>query len=42
MSEVLLEFAEPSLEDSDDDKSFRGKIDLAALSWNLTFMAPNE
>jgi hypothetical protein len=42
MSEVLLEFAEPLLEDSDDDESFRSKIALAALSWNLTFMPSNE
>jgi hypothetical protein len=42
MSEVLLEFAEPLLEDSDDDESFRSKIALAALSWNLTFVPPNE
>ncbi len=42
MSEVLLEFAEPLLEDSDDDEAFGGKIALAALSWNLTFMSPNE
>jgi len=42
MSEVLFEFAEPLLEDSDDDKSFRAKIALASLSWNLTFMVPNE
>ncbi len=42
MSELLLEFAEPLLDDSDDDKSFRAKIGMAALSWNLTFVPPNE
>lgn|GEM_PF-924083 len=42
MSEVLLEFAEPLMEDSDDDESFRSKIALAALSWNLTLMPKNE
>jgi hypothetical protein len=42
MSEVLLEFAEPLLEDSDDDESFRNKIALAALSWNLTCVPSNE
>jgi len=42
MSEVLLEFAEPLLEDSDDDESFRGKIAMAVLCWNLAILPPNE
>ncbi len=42
MSEVLLEFANPLLDDSDSNKSFRGKITMAAFCWNLALMPSNE
>ena len=42
MSEVLLDFAEPLLEDIDDDENFKGVIALAALCWNCSFLPPKK
>jgi hypothetical protein len=42
MSEVLLEFAEPLLDGSEDNEQFRAAIALAGLCWNLSLMPPDE
>ena len=42
MSEVLLDFAEPLLGESDDDRHFRAAISIAAVSWNMAFLPPKE
>lgn len=41
MSEVLLEFAQPMLRDSDSEE-FHAIISLAALCWNCTFCPESE
>lgn len=41
MSEVLLDFAEPLLEACNDEQ-LKGAIAIAAASWNMTFLPPEE
>jgi hypothetical protein len=41
MSEVLPEFAEPLIEDVDDDRLQTG-ISVAALAWNMAILPPEE
>jgi len=44
MSEVLLDFAQPLLEDMDDDENdcFEAVINFAAICWNLSFLPEKE
>ncbi len=42
MSEVLLEFAMPLLEDAVDEDDFKMMIGIAVLFWDLAFLPENE
>lgn len=42
MSEVLLEFASPLFDPSDDDEHFAKAIALAAASWNAALLPPEK
>ena len=38
MSEVILDFAEPLLDDIDDEELFENAINCAVACWNLSFL----
>jgi hypothetical protein len=40
MSEVILEFAEPLLEDDETPENFRSSISFAINAWNISLMPP--
>jgi hypothetical protein len=42
MSEVLIDFAQPLLNEIDDDELFGRAVSFAAICWNLSFMPENE
>ncbi len=42
LSEVLLEFAKPLLDELDDAESCERAIELVALSWNLSLLDERE
>jgi hypothetical protein len=42
MSEVILDFAGPLLEQCKDEKSFAGTTDLAILVWNLALLPEKD
>lgn len=42
MSEVLLEFAKPLIDECKDDKAFYKALQISAIAWNSSFFSPEE
>ncbi len=42
MSEVFLEFAEPLIDECENEKTFYNALQICAVAWNSSFLSPEE